>query len=60
MCLEYKIYEPDAKAHATYNRLFALYRALYFGFGSKHAEPVSLGHVLPELKKIAAEVQAVG
>ncbi len=60
MCLEYKINEPDAKAHATYNRLFALYRALYFGFGSKHAQPVSLGHVLPELKKIAAEVQAAG
>ncbi len=59
LCLDYKTYEPNAEAHATYNRLFALYRAVYFGLGSKDAEPVVLGQVLPELKKIAAEVQTL-
>jgi L-ribulokinase len=58
LCLDYKTYEPQSKAHATYNRLFALYRALYFALGTKSAEPVALGQVLPGLKKIAAEVQA--
>jgi L-ribulokinase len=58
LCLDYKTYEPQLKAHETYDRLFALYRALYFALGTKNAEPVPLGQVLPELKKIAAEVQA--
>jgi L-ribulokinase len=57
LCLDYKTYEPQAHAHATYNRLFTLYRALYFALGTRNAQPVALGHVLPELKKIAAEVQ---
>jgi L-ribulokinase len=58
MCLDYKTYTPDADAHAIYNRLFNHYRALYFGLGTRNAEPVRLGELLPELKKIAAEVQA--
>ena len=58
MCLDYRTYKPDAKAHATYNRLFKHYRALYFGLGTRSAAPVAIGEVLPELKKIAAEVQA--
>ena len=58
LCLDYKTYTPDAKAHATYNRLFAHYRAMYFALGTKDAAPVALGFVLPELKKIAAEAQA--
>jgi L-ribulokinase len=57
LCLDYKTYEPQAAAHATYNRLFALYRAVYFALGTRNAEPVALGQVLPELRKIAAEVR---
>jgi L-ribulokinase len=58
MCLDYKTYTPDADAHAIYNRLFNHSRALYVGLGTRNAEPVRLGELLPELKKIAAEVQA--
>jgi len=58
LCLDYKTYEPQAAAHATYNRLFALYRAVYFALGTRNAEPVALGQVLPELRKIAAEVRS--
>ncbi len=57
LCLDYKTCEPDPLAHATYNRLFSLYRALYFALGTKNAEPVALGNILPELKRIAAEAQ---
>jgi L-ribulokinase len=56
LCLGFKTYAPQAEAHAVYNRLYALYRAVYFALGSRDAAPVALGNVLPELRKIAAEV----
>ena len=60
MCLSYKTYTPQPKAHATYNRLFEHYRTLYFGLGKRDAEPVAIGNVLPDLRKIAAEVVREG
>ncbi len=59
MCLKYATYEPDPAAVAVYERLFPLYRNLYFALGRKYADAVPLGAVLPELKKIAAEVCGV-
>ncbi|HEX3438226.1 MAG TPA: ribulokinase [Pseudacidobacterium sp.] len=56
MCLRYKTFTPNPKAHAVYNRLFALYRKLYFALGKRNAEATTIGDVLPELRKIAAEV----
>jgi L-ribulokinase len=55
MCLSYRTFTPQPKAHATYNSLFELYRKLYFGLGKRDAEAVSIGDVLPQLRKIAAE-----
>ena len=60
LCLPFRTYAPDASAHEIYNRLFALYRDVYFGLGSRDAAPVALGRVLPELRAIAAEVRAGG
>ena len=54
MCLEHTTYEPSAAAVAVYDRLFALYRKLYFALGSRSAPATSLGDVLPELRGIAA------
>ncbi len=54
LCLDYTTYEPEAEAHAIYNQLFAHYRKLYFALGSRGAEAVALGDVLPDLRKIAA------
>jgi len=31
---------------------------VYFALGTRSAEPAALGGILPELRKIAAEVQA--
>jgi L-ribulokinase len=59
MCLPLVTYTPQPKAHATYNRLFDLYRRIYFALGTADATPVSLGDVLPELRKIAAETLQV-
>ncbi|MGC1462389.1 MAG: ribulokinase [Terracidiphilus sp.] len=60
VCLPLRSVVPDAKAAAVYERLYQLYRDVYFGLGSRDAKPVALGRVLPELRKIAAEVQRKG
>jgi L-ribulokinase len=57
LCLPHKTYLPDARAAEVYEQLYGHYRGLYFAMGSRDAAPVPLGAVLPELKRIAAEVQ---
>jgi L-ribulokinase len=54
MCLPFKVFEPQPEAVAVYERLFKLYRAVYFNFGTRGSAPTSLGGVLPELRLIAA------
>ncbi len=58
MCLNHVTYDPEPAAVEVYERLYQHYRALYFALGSRRAEAARLGDVLPDLKKIAAEVQA--
>ena len=57
VCLPLRTVEPDAKSAAVYERLYPLYRDVYFALGSREAAPIALGNVLPELRKIAAEVR---
>ncbi len=57
MCLSYKTFTPNPAAHATYNRLFEHYKRLYFALGKRNSDPAVIGDVLPDLRKIAAEVQ---
>src|SRR5271165_5625579 len=59
MCLGHKTYQPDLEAVQVYERLFGLYRDLYFALGRRNAGATALGAVLPELRKIAAEVCGV-
>jgi L-ribulokinase len=54
VCLPLRTVEPNAAYAAIYERLFRLYRDLYFALGSRNAKPVALGAVLPELRSIAA------
>jgi len=58
LCPSYRVFEPDSRAHATYERLYALYRSLYFALGDPHSDAVPIGSVLPELRRIAAEVRS--
>jgi L-ribulokinase len=60
VCLPLRTVEPDPKAAAVYEQLYQLYRDVYFALGIRNAEPVALGRVLPELRRIAAEVQRAG
>jgi len=55
VCLPFRTVEPDAKASAIYDRMYPLYRDVYFALGTGDAKPIALGRVLPELRKIAAE-----
>jgi len=59
MCLKYATYEPEPAAVAVYDRLFGLYREVYFSLGRENADAAPLGRVLPELRKIAADVCGV-
>ncbi|HWT66709.1 MAG TPA: ribulokinase, partial [Terracidiphilus sp.] len=54
VCLPLRTVEPDPKAAAVYEQLYALYRDVYFALGQRDAAPVALGRVLPELRRIAA------
>ncbi len=55
LCLKHVTYQPDHAAVATYEKLFKLYRDVYFALGTRHAPAVSLGDVLPDLRLISAE-----
>jgi L-ribulokinase len=54
LCPEYRIVEPDAKSVQTYEELYALYRELYFAFGSLNAFAIYASRVLPTLRRVAA------
>jgi L-ribulokinase len=57
LCPAYQVIEPDARRAAVYNRLYPIYRDLYFAFGRKTAPPANVGGVLPALRAIAEEVR---
>jgi L-ribulokinase len=57
VCLPLRTVQPDPKAAAVYEQLYPHYRDVYFALGRRDAEPVALGRVLPELRKIAAQAR---
>jgi L-ribulokinase len=57
MCLEHTTFEPNPNALGVYERLYGLYRKVYFALGLRDAVPANLGDVLPELRIIAEEAR---
>jgi L-ribulokinase len=57
LCPPYRVIAPDPAQSAMYDRLYALYRDLYFSFGDPYGPAATVGQVLPELRQIAAEVR---
>ena len=57
LCPSYTVFEPDPWSAAVYQELYPLYRKLYFAFGQKDAGAAAIGDVLPEIRRIAAEVR---
>ena len=57
LCPSHRVVEPDPEAARIYEELYGLYRQLYFGFGQSNADPISVGSLLPALRRIAAAVR---
>jgi L-ribulokinase len=57
LCPSYTTVAPDSSASAVYNQLYEAWRKLYFALGQSNAPAVSLGDVLPLLRRVAAEAQ---
>ena len=53
LCLSYRTVEPDPAEAAAYDRLYSLYKKLYFGFGHPAAAAIATGDVLPALRQRA-------
>jgi L-ribulokinase len=53
ICPAYKTYVPDAREQAVYERLYAIYRNLYFALG-KPGTPI--GEVLPQLIRVGETI----
>jgi len=58
LCPPHRVVEPEPREHAVYERLYPLYRSLYFALGDSTSAPVAIGQVLPALRRIAADVVA--
>jgi L-ribulokinase len=58
LCPKHRVIEPDATAVSVYDELYDLFRGLYAAFGSPHAAPMKVGHILPALRRIASEARA--
>ncbi len=55
LCHAHTTFEPEPQSQAVYERLYPLYKRLYFGLGTSTAAPCALGDILPELRKIARD-----
>jgi L-ribulokinase len=57
LCPRFRTVEPDPRENAVYEKLFPLYRKLYFSLGNPDSEPAAIGGVLPMLRRVAAETR---
>jgi L-ribulokinase len=57
LCSPPKAFLPDERAAAVYDRLYPLFRDLYFSLGLPDAPAVRIGRILPTLREIAAAAQ---
>jgi L-ribulokinase len=57
MCPKFRIFHPHPASVAVYQQLYPLYRKLYFAFGEKQSAAASIGDVMPEIRRIGAEVR---
>jgi L-ribulokinase len=57
LCPRYRAIAPDGRESTVSDRLFEIYRKLYFVLGDPSSQPAAMGEVLPALRKISAEVR---
>ena len=59
LCPAYRVVEPEPEAARVCEDLYALYRELYFAFGKPDAPAVTVGHVLPTIRRVAAAARGI-
>jgi L-ribulokinase len=59
LCPGFDVVQPDPAQAAIADRLYALYRRLYFALGRKTSAPEAIGDVLPTLRQVAAEARTL-
>ena len=57
LCPPYRVVEPEPVAVAVYERLYPIFRSLYFAMGNPASAAVNMGDVLPALREIAARAR---
>ncbi len=55
LCPNYRIVKPDPRQSEVYEKLYPLYRKLYFSMGTPGSEAVAIGDILPALRGIGRE-----
>ncbi len=58
LCPRFRSIEPDPRDRPAYQRLYEIYRQLYFAFGSPDSPEVPIGGALPTLRDLAAQVRS--
>jgi len=53
LCPSYRVITPDEAQAGVYNKLYDIYRKLYFGFGNPESTAVYVGDALPTLREIS-------
>lgn len=59
LCPPYRTQLPDERESAVYDKLYSLYRELYFSLGLPDAPAARIGHILPTLREIAIKTQSM-
>jgi L-ribulokinase len=57
LCPTYRVVKPHPASVRVYEELYPLYKKLYFGFGQPGSSAISVGDVLPELRRIATRTR---
>lgn len=58
LCPSYRVVNPEPAAVAVYERLYQLYRKLYFALGDPKSSAVGVGEILPALRELAAKARS--
>jgi L-ribulokinase len=57
LCPPFRMFVPDKESVMVYEELFRLYKRLYFALGMRKSEAVTMGDLLPQLRRIAEKAR---
>ena len=57
LCPSFRMYVPEKESVMVYEEMFRLYKRLYFALGVRKSEPITIGDVLPQLRRTAEKAR---